>query len=395
MSAVATSPHDTQTTTAVDAPARAGGFDWPLLGFASTLAALGLLMILSASSLDADMTYGNAFHFVTRQVVGLGLGVVASAVVLSVPWAWLRRSVWLAYGASFVSLLLVMSPLGHSAKGAARWIKVGPLNLQPSEFAKVALVLVLAAYLSNNKGRLKDVVATGTPGVGLLMALVIPIIYQKDFGTTVILLGLAGVLFFVAGLQWRYILGGLAGGFALLVGMVLLEPYRMKRLTSFTDPFADPDGAGYQVVQGWIALASGGMFGTGLATGVAQRGFLPEAHTDFISAVIGEELGAVGWSLTVMVIIGMIWRGFRIANQSRDLFGMLVATGITTMLAAQAVINIGVVGGVVPPKGLVLPFLSYGASAALVHTLCVGILLRVSLESGRDEPAPTAEAPTR
>jgi len=395
MSAVATSPHDTQTTTAVDAPARAGGFDWPLLGFASTLAALGLLMILSASSLDADMTYGNAFHFVTRQVVGLGLGALASAVILSVPWSWLRRSVWLAYGASFVSLLLVMSPLGHSAKGAARWIKLGPLNLQPSEFAKVALVLVLAAYLSNNKGRLKDVVATGTPGVGLLMALVVPIIYQKDFGTTVILLGLAGVLFFVAGLQWRYILSGLAGGFALLVGMVLLEPYRMKRLTSFTDPFADPDGAGYQVVQGWIALASGGMFGTGLATGVAQRGFLPEAHTDFISAVIGEELGAIGWSLTVMVIIGMIWRGFRIANQARDLFGMLVATGITTMLAAQAVINIGVVGGVVPPKGLVLPFLSYGASAALVHTLCVGILLRVSLESGRDEPAPAADAPTR
>jgi len=153
MSAVATSPHDTQTTTAVDAPARAGGFDWPLLGFASTLAALGLLMILSASSLDADMTYGNAFHFVTRQVVGLGLGALASAVILSVPWSWLRRSVWLAYGASFVSLLLVMSPLGHSAKGAARWIKLGPLNLQPSEFAKVALMLKLRNTLPGSSQR--------------------------------------------------------------------------------------------------------------------------------------------------------------------------------------------------------------------------------------------------
>lgn len=392
MSAAATSPHDA----VVDAPAPSrGGFDWPLLGFASVLASLGLLMILSASSLDADATYGNAFHFVTRQLVGLGLGAGLVVVVLSVPWGWLRQSVWLAYGASFLSLLAVMSPLGHSAKGAARWIKLGPLNLQPSEFAKVALVLVLSAYLSNNRGRLKDVVATGTPGVGLLMALVFPIIYQKDFGTTVILLGLAGVLFFVAGLQWRYIGAGLASGFALLVGMVLIEPYRMKRLVSFTDPFADPDGAGYQVVQGWIALASGGMFGTGLATGVAQRGFLPEAHTDFISAVIGEELGAVGWTFTMLVVLGMIWRGFHIANHARDLFGMLVATGLTTMLAAQAVINVGVVGGVVPPKGLVLPFLSYGASAALVHTLCIGILLRISLESGRPAEEPPAPAPTR
>jgi len=363
------------------------GFDWPLLGFAVALAALGLLMILSASSLDADMVYGNAMHFVTRQVVGLGLGAAVAAVLLAVPWSWLRRSVWLAYGASVVSLALVMSPMGHAAKGAARWIKLGPINVQPSEFAKVALVLILGHYLASNRGRLKDIVGVGLPGVALLAPLVILIIFQKDFGTTVILLGLAGVLFFVAGLQWRYIAGGLTSALGLLVVLVLAEPYRMKRLTSFTDPFADPDGAGYQVVQGWIALASGGLFGTGLATGVAQRGFLPEAHTDFISAVIGEELGAVGWVFTVALILGLVWRGFAIATRARDLFGMLVATGITTMFAAQAVINMGVVVGLVPPKGLVLPFLSYGASAALVHTVCIGILLRLSLESGRPAPA--------
>ena len=369
-----------------------GGFDWPLLGFAAALAALGLLMILSASSLDADMVYGNAMHFVTRQVIGLGVGSLLAAVVLSLPWTWLRRSVWVAYGASVLSLALVMSPLGHSAKGAARWIKLGPINVQPSEFAKVALVLILSHYLANNRGRLKDIVGVGLPGIALLAPLVILIIFQKDFGTTVILLGLAGVLFFIAGLQWRYIAGGITGAFGLLAALVLAEPYRMTRLTSFTDPFADPDGAGYQVVQGWIALASGGWFGTGLATGVAQRGFLPEAHTDFISAVIGEELGAVGWMFTIVLILGLVWRGFLISTRARDLFGMLVATGITTMLAAQAVINMGVVCGLVPPKGLVLPFLSYGASAVLVHSLCVGLLLRVSLESGR--PALTEEAAT-
>lgn len=380
MSAVATDV----TEVAVAAPELPrGGFDWPLVGFAATLAAMGLLMILSASSLDADATYGNAMHFVTRQVIGLLMGGGLCAVVLSLPWRFVRRGAWFAYGCSILSLALVMSPLGHSAKGAARWISLGPINLQPSEFAKVALVLILSHYLANNRGRLKDIVGVGMPGVLLLFPLVLLIVFQKDFGTTVILLGLAGVLYFVAGLQWRYIVAGIGAAGGLLAFLIAIEPYRLKRLTSFLDPFADPDGAGYQVVQGWIALATGGPFGAGLATGVAQRGFLPEAHTDFISAVIGEELGALGWSFTILCILGLVWRGFTISQRAHDLFGMLVATGLTTMFAAQAIINMGVVAGLVPPKGLVLPFLSYGASAAMFHTLCVGILLRISLESGR------------
>ena len=380
MSAVAS---DVTEVSASPAGVPRGGFDWPLLAIAATLCATGLLMILSASSLEADATYGNALHFVTRQGIGLLMGAGLSAVVLSTPWRFVRKGAWAAYAAALVSLGLVMSPLGHSAKGAARWIQVGPLNLQPSEFAKVALVLILSHYLAANRGRLKDVLGVGVPGVMLLAPLVVLIVFQKDFGTTVILLGLAGVLYFVAGLQWRYIVTGLAGALGLLAFLVVIEPYRLKRLTSFLDPFADPDGAGYQVVQGWIALGTGGPFGAGLATGVAQRGFLPEAHTDFISAVIGEELGAAGWTVTVLLIIGLIWRGLVIAQRATDLFGMLVATGLTTMFAAQAIINMGVVAGLVPPKGLVLPFLSYGASAAMFHTLCVGILLRVALESGR------------
>ena len=150
---------------------------------------------------------------------------------------------------------------------------------------------------------------------------------------------------------------------------------------SFLDPFADPGDAGYQVVQGWIALATGGAFGTGLASGVAQRGFLPEPHTDFISAVIGEELGLMGWAFAVLLQIGLVWRATVIARNAPDLFGMLAAIGIGSMFGAQAFINLGVVGGVLPAKGLVLPFLSYGASAAVVHTLCVGLLLRISRES--------------
>jgi len=392
MSAVATDGAEVVAETP-KATSRWGGLDWPLLGFAGTLMAFGLLMILSASSLDADATYGNAMHYVTRQSMGLFMGATVTAVMLMLPWPWFKRGAWVAYGASIVSLALVLSPLGHSAKGAARWVKLGPLNLQPSEFAKVALVLILSYYLSNNRGRLKDIVGVGLPGVALLFPLVVLIVFQKDFGTTVILLGLAGVLYFVAGLQWRYIFAGLGGALGLLAFLVAIEPYRLKRLTSFLDPFADPDGAGYQVVQGWIALASGGPFGAGLATGVAQRGFLPEAHTDFISAVIGEELGAMGWAFTILLILGMVWRGFVISGRAKDLFGMLVAVGLSTMFAAQAIINMGVVAGLVPPKGLVLPFLSYGASAALFHTMCIGILLRISMASNPEEGDAASEEP--
>jgi len=366
-----------QTDTAE--PART--WDWPLVAITVILAGLGLLMILSASSLNADARYGNAMHYVTRQLVGMGIGGVAAIAVVVAPWSWLRRAAWPSYLVTVLLMVLVMSPLGYSANGATRWISLGPVNLQPSEFAKLATIVIMAHYLSCNEGRLRDVVGVVFPGLTLMVPLLVLVIFQRDFGTTVILLGLAGVLLFVAGLQWRYIFGLVTAATAMLAVLIVIEPFRIRRLMSFLDPFADPDGAGYQVVQGWIALATGGLTGAGLASGVAQRGFLPEAHTDFIVAVIGEELGAIGWSLTVLLLVGLIWRGIVIATRSDSLFGMLVAVGISSMFAAQAIINIGVVGGVLPAKGLVLPFLSYGASAAMLNTFCVGVLLRVSMET--------------
>jgi len=368
-------------TQQTEAAGSARTWDWPLLAITVVLAGLGLLMILSASSLNADARYGNAMHYVTRQLVGMGIGGVGAAVVLMAPWSWLRRGAWPAYLMTLVLMLLVLSPLGYSANGATRWISLGPVNLQPSEFAKLATVVIMAHYLSCNEGRLRDVVGVVVPGLTLMVPLLVLVIFQRDFGTTVILLGLAGVLLFVAGLQWRYVFGLVSGAAVMLTLLILIEPFRIRRLMSFLDPFADPDGAGYQVVQAWIALATGGLTGVGLASGVAQRGFLPEAHTDFIVAVIGEELGAIGWSLTVLLLVGLIWRGIVIATRTDSLFGMLVAVGISAMFAAQAIINIGVVGGVLPAKGLVLPFLSYGASAAMLNTFCVGILLRISMET--------------
>ncbi len=368
------------------------GLDLPLLCVAVALAGFGLLMILSASSLSADATFGDAFHYVTRQLVGLALGAALAFVVVVSPWRLVRRAAWPSYLATLALLFAVMTPLGHSAKGATRWIDVGPFNVQPSELSKVALVLILADFLANNRGRLKDVVGVVLPGLGLLAPLVFFVVLQKDFGTTVILLGLTGVLFFVAGLQWRWVFAGIGSAAGLLALLVAIEPYRIKRLVSFLDPFADADGGGYQVVQGWIALATGGAWGAGLGSGVAQRGFLPEAHTDFISAVVGEELGVLGFVFVVLLQIGLVARASAIARRSADLFGLFAALGIGTMFGAQAIINLGVVGGMLPAKGLVLPFLSYGASAAVVHTGCVGLLLRISMEQAPAKAPPSAPA---
>ncbi|MFT4625233.1 MAG: cell division protein FtsW [Myxococcota bacterium] len=375
---------DTSHVTPSESEHDESGWDWPLFGAVALLAAFGLLVILSASSADADRIYGYPFHYIARQSIGLGIGCTLAGVLLTIPWRWLRRSIWPSYLVSLGLLVAVLSPMGHSAKGATRWLALGPMNFQPSELAKLALIAALAHYLACNEGRLKDVVGVAVPGLSLLLPLVALIVFQKDFGTTVILLGLTGVLLFVAGLQKRWLVGGAALAVCGLVAMVLAEPYRIKRLTAFLDPFADPDAAGYQIVQGWIALATGGATGNGMAAGVAQRGFLPEPHTDFISAVIGEELGAIGWTIAVGLQMFLVWRVLEVGERARDLFGTLVCTGVAVLFGSQAIINLGVVAGMLPAKGLVLPFLSYGASAVIVHALAVGFVLRIGLESKRE-----------
>ena len=365
---------------AVSRPLPNGQFDWWLFGTASLLIGLGLLMTLSASSSMADQQYGDALHFFSRQVGALMLGLVfATATVLS-PWRTLRNAAWPMYGIVFIGLLLVFSPLGHAAKGAHRWVNFAGINQQPSEYAKIALILVMSRYLAANEGRLQDFFGTLIPALSLVVPFLVLILPEPDFGTSVLLVAITGLLLFVAGLRWRWV--GLLGGLAAFAGVLLVafEPYRLRRFTSFLDPFADPGGAGYQVVQGWIALANGGIYGQGLAAGLAQRGFLPEAHTDFISAVVAEELGALGWIGLLSLYAVLIWRGITIATRSPDLFGTLVATGLTGILGMQTCINLGVVVGWLPAKGLVLPFMSYGASAVTVHVMAVGLLLRIGMQ---------------
>jgi len=375
MSAVAEVKDTTPTPRAGE-----GRFDWWLLGGTVGLIALGLLAMFSASYSLADEDYGNQLHFVTRQLVGLGMGLVGSAVVFALPWRILKSSVWFAYAGTLFLLLLVFSPMGYGANGAHRWVDFGVINLQPSEYAKITLILVLARFLHKNEGRLSDLTGVVLPALGIAFPVLVLVLVEPDFGSTVLLAGITGLMLFLAGMAKRWIaLLGAVGSLA-MAAIAVLEPYRIKRLVSFLDPFAQIEGDGYQVIQAWIALATGGIWGSGLGSGVAQRGFLPEAHTDFISAVLGEELGVAGWVGMIALFVLVIWRGAHISARAPDLFGHLVGMGVTTLLAWQAIINLGVVVGWLPAKGLVLPFMSYGASAIVVHVLCVGFLLRIGME---------------
>ncbi len=365
------------------------GLDPWLLGAAVILAAFGVVMIFSASAPMAERLRQPSTAFAVRQVVGLFLGTAAGAYLLWADWKQVRRLAMPAFILAVITMVAVFSPLGVTVNGATRWIYLGVMNFQPSEFAKLALAMILADQLAQHEGHIQDVIRVVlVPAVCFYLPLLVAAILQKDLGASALLTGVAGVTFFVAGLAWRWVaamLGVVAMGVG---GLVAVEPYRMKRLVSFLDPFLDPDDTGFQVIQGWVAMGVGGPDGRGLGEGVAQLGFLPEAHTDMISAVIVEELGVVGWLAVIGLLVTILVRGTRIATQARSLHDTLLASCIVAVLGAQAVVNLGVVVGWMPPKGLVLPLLSYGPSAVIVYVMMIALLLRIGVEA--EEPATAA-----
>jgi cell division protein FtsW len=286
-----------------------------------------------------------------------------------------------------VGLLLCFVPgVAYKANGACRWLGFGSIHVQPSEFAKIAVLAVLADYLERHRGRLHEPrVALCAAAIPLpVMALVLP---EPDFGTTAIVAMLSGVMLFLAGLRVTHL--AMAAGAAGAIGLpvLVLEQYRVQRLTSFLDPWAAEQGDGYHVIQSWIAMHSGGLFGQGLGNSLAKLHFLPEPWTDFIAAVVAEELGLVGILALLTLYAAFVWRGLRIALRARDAHGMYLAGSITAMIGLQAALNLGVVMGVLPPKGLVLPFISYGASALVAQLWAVGILLSIAAEADDKHPS--------
>ena len=381
----ASSPASSPATPALPSARR---YDTNLLLITLALLAFGLMMVWSASAFVAQDTTRDGYHFVVRQVIAIAMGAALGGAAMVTPYRKLRKLAPALYIMSIAFLCAVWIPgLGHAANGAQRWFGVGGFHFQPAELLKVSLLIGLATWLHKHRANIHDFPNVLIPaGVVILFPLVF-VILQPDFGSTAITGLLCATMLFFAGLRKRWIVGVFSSLALVLAAIMIAEPYRRARLLSFLDPFADCGGDGYQVCQSLLALHHGGLSGRGLGESSAKLLYLPEPYNDFIAAVLGEELGLAGFVLLSALYIALAWRGFSIARRAPDLFGSLLASTFTVMIVGQAVLNLGVVLSVVPNKGLVLPFLSYGASAMMMNIAAVGILLSVSAEA-RAETVP-------
>lgn len=348
-----------------------------LLAAAVALTAGGLVMIYSASSITAAVRDGSSWHYLLRQGLFIVLGTALAAWIARIDYRLLKdRAVGIWAGG--VVLLVATLVIGAVRGGARRWIPLGLFNLQPSELAKIACVLAVAAMAVDwSRGRL-DTATFGKRTAALTAIPALLIILQPDLGTTVTLIVAVALVLVLAGIKWRWVFSSGVLVVAVAAVAIAVEPYRVKRLEAFMDPFDDPLNKGYQTVQALYAFGTGGLDGVGLGLSRQKFFYLPEAHTDFILAIIGEEIGLVG-TLGVLVCFGvLVWAGMRIAAGARDPYGRLVAGATTGMLGFQAFLNMAAVTGILPVTGKPLPFVSYGGSSMIVTMMSLGILLSVS-----------------
>lgn len=356
-----------------------------LLSFCiAAMMALGLVVLYSAKMAAAD-----AEHLMMMQSLWGGVGLVACGALALVDYKILRRLAWPLLGLTAVLLALVFVPyIGKEAGGAHRWLDFRFFHVQPSELAKFTLIVAAALYCERFARQL-DSFKHALLAPALLFGPILTLVFiAPDRGTTVLLAGVLAGVFLVAGVRWRYFLCAAAAGGAFLAVSLLNDPMRMRRILAWLDIEADKLGAGYQAYQSMIAIGSGGLFGLGLGNGRQKLGFVPEHHTDFILAVIGEELGLVATLGVVLGFVIIIACGALIAARARDTFGMLLATGVTLLIGCQAFINIGVVTNVLPNKGLALPFISYGGSSLVVMLSCAGLLVSVARHAREPLPLP-------
>ena len=356
--------------------------------FLTTLAlsVIGAVMVFSASAVTAREQYGNGYHFLLRQILWLALGLAGMFAMMNVDYRKLRQPQFVFTFLFVVLVMLVGVFFLDKSHATHRWIRLGPASLQPSEFAKLAVILYLAWFLEmRSRPRsfgVNDLWHTIAPAMGLVLLLLGLVLLEPDLGTAFEIFVIALGLFFVAGLSGTYILGAGAAAVPAIYLAVVHVSYRYQRVMAFLHPDADPQGRSFQLVQSLIAVGSGGFFGVGLMESKQKLFYLPEAHTDFIFAVLCEELGFVGGAIVLGLFAVYAWRGLRAAFRAPDDFGRFLALGITVMVASQALINLGVVLGMMPTKGIPLPFVSYGGSSLFVMFLATGVLLNISQQAG-------------
>ena len=377
----------TQAVPRKDAQPREGlaqCYDLWMVGAALLLILLGVVMVASASVAIAERQFGEPLHYFWRQLFNVTLGTAIAVAAVAVPSRlWRENGAWLLF-LGFMLLVLVLIPgVGREVNGSLRWLRMGPVNLQPSEFMKLFVVVYLAGYLVRRGEEVRSVWSGFFKPIVVLALVAALLLLEPDYGATVVLFATALGMLFLSGVPlvsffaWMTTIGGILGA------MVLTAPYRVERLTTFLDPWADPFGSGFQLTQALIAIGRGDWFGVGLGNGVQKLFYLPEAHTDFVFAVLAEELGLAGMILVIGTVTFIAWRAFAIAgraNAEGQPFGAYLAYGIGLLMGLQAFINIGVNMGVLPTKGLALPLMSYGGSSMLANCLAVGILIRVDHE---------------
>ena len=365
---------------------RLEGYDLVILLMAVALTCFGVVMVYSASSVMAVKKFHDGFYFLKRQGLYALLGFTVMGVAMAIDFEkWRKYAVPILLGTMVLLILVFVPGIGGAAKGASRWIRLPGFNFQPSELAKIALIFYMAYSLDKKQEKVKFFSTGFLPYMVLLAVLIGLLLKQRDMGAALTLGSVAILMLFAAGTRPRYILGMGVLALPFACYLVMTESYRLRRIKAFLDPWQDPTDSGFQIIQSWLAFGNGGVLGQGLGEGKQKLFYPPEAHTDFILSVVGEELGLIGVLVIGAMFFLLVQRGIRVALYAQDDFGRFLAFGIVTLLGIEAFVNMGVVTGLLPTKSLALPFISYGGSSMIVTMFAVGVLLNVSSRM-RGEP---------
>ncbi len=355
-----------------------GSFDWWLFAIILTLLGLGLIMVLSASGVVAERINGDKYYFFMRQLLFTCVGGAIFWVAAMMPRSLLYKLQYPALLGAFALLALTLTPLAPTINGASRWLQIGGFSLQPMEFVKIALVFYLAYFMSSKQNHIKSFTRGVVPPFLVTGVLCFLLLLQPDFGSAVVLAALLFFMCVAGGTRFIYLFISVGLAIAGAVALAVSAPYRMRRLTAFMDPFKDAQDTGYQLVQSLYALGSGGFWGVGVGASKQKMFYLPEAHNDFIMSVLGEEMGFVGFTM-VMVLFGLLfWRAYLIIIGQEVMRDRFTAFGISLIVALGVVLNLAVVMGVAPPKGVPMPLFSYGGSSLVATLLCMGLLMNFS-----------------